>query len=178
MSKNREFLIELLENDNVVVQIEKEIEHLLLIIPELNSIIGFEHCHPHHHLNVWEHTLLALSYSKNQFKTRLSLLLHDIGKPFSYQRDGEIMHYRGHAEQSAIIAKSILERLGFDKNFINEVIEIIKVHDTPLSELFISAHPLLAKDIFEVQKCDVLAHNPEHNQKRLLYINKIGSILK
>ena len=54
-------------------------------------MIGFEHKHPHHHLDVWNHTLLALSYSPKDFDIRLVLLLHDIGKPHSYQ-DEEIRH--------------------------------------------------------------------------------------
>ena len=76
-------------------------------------MIGFEHNHPHHHLDVWNHTLYALSLSENNFDIRLSLLLHDIGKPFSYQ-DDEIRHFHNHPYVSFIMSKSILSRLGFN----------------------------------------------------------------
>ena len=175
--KNREFIIDLLTKDDVVCEIEKAIEQLLYFIPEIKGMIGFEHCHPHHHLNVWEHTLLALSYSDNNFKTRIALLLHDIGKPFCYQQDGAIRHYNGHAEKSVTIAEAILERMCFDLSFIDEVTEIIRRHDIPLSKSYIEKHPILAREIFAVQKCDALAHNPEYNQKRLDYISKIERIL-
>ena len=48
-------------------------------------------------------------------------LLHDIGKPFSYQ-DEEIRHFHGHPQISAQISKKILLRLGYDTNFINNVV--------------------------------------------------------
>ena len=178
ITDHRRFIIELLTRDTVVAEIQKEMEHLLLIIPEIGHMVNFEHQHPHHHLNVWDHTLLALSYSPNRLKTRLSLLLHDIGKPFCYQQDGNIKHYKGHAEQSAKIAESVLDRLGFDREFTKEITEIILRHDTPLSETDITSSPTLSAEIFEAQKCDALAHNPEHNSKRLVYIDKTEAIFQ
>ena len=78
-------LQEILLTDDIVKSINDNMDDLLLIIPEIKNMIGFEHNHPHHHLDVWNHTLLALSLSENDFDIRLCLLLHDIGKPFSYQ---------------------------------------------------------------------------------------------
>ena len=37
---------------------------------------------------------VALSNSNYDFEERLALLLHDIGKPFSYQDDGETRHFK------------------------------------------------------------------------------------
>ena len=153
----------LLTKDDVVSEIKKEMDTLLSIIPEIENMIGFDHCHPHHHLNVWDHTLLALSYSKNDLKTRLAVLLHDAGKPLCYTQDGEIRHYRGHAEKSAMLAKAVLERLGFDETFTANVVELVRRHDTPLREADIKADIVFSKELFEVQKCDSFAHNPEHN---------------
>ena len=53
---------ELLLADNIVESIHNNMDYLLQIIPEINYCIGFEHNHPHHHLDVWEHTLLALRF--------------------------------------------------------------------------------------------------------------------
>ena len=44
------------------------------------------------------------------FDIRLCLLLHDIGKPFSYQGE-EVRHFRNHAAVSANMSKIILKRL-------------------------------------------------------------------
>lgn len=173
---NKEFLVELLARENLADEIKRESERLFLAVPELEAMVGFEHCHPHHHLDVWEHTLLALSLSKNQLTTRMALLLHDIGKPSSYQEEGSVRHYKGHAERSAELAQAILNRLRFEEDFVNEVIALIRHHDIPLSEEEIDKSPRLSREIFDVQRCDALAHNPEYNQKRLAYIEKIEKI--
>lgn len=174
---NKEFLMDLLTQNDTVSEIRKNIGQLLSVIPELESMIGFEHCHPHHHLNVWEHTMLALSFSENQFPTRLALLLHDIGKPHCYSQDGEFRHYHGHAEKSAVIAQEILERLGFAKDVTETVTAIVRRHDTPLTQDDIVSSPKFAREIFEVQRCDAMAHNPVYNQKRLTYIAQTKQII-
>ncbi len=174
---NKEFLMELLTQNDAVSEIRKKTNQLLSVIPELEIMIGFEHCHPHHHLNVWEHSLLALSFSENHFKTRMALLLHDIGKPLCYQQDGEFRHYHGHAEKSAVIAQATLERLGFVEGFVETVTAIVRRHDTPLTKDDIVSSPILSREIFEVQRCDAMAHNPLYNQKRLTYIAETKKII-
>ena len=104
----------ILLSEDVVKSINNNIDILLEIIPEIKDMIGFQHNHPHHHLDVWNHTLLALSLSEPIFDIRLCLLLHDIGKPHSYQ-DGEIRHFKGHSLKSSIISKDILTRFGYDE---------------------------------------------------------------
>ena len=110
-------LEKILLSDNIVETINDNIDYLLDEIPEIKYMIGFPHNHPHHHLNVWDHTLLALSLSKKDFDVRLTLLLHDIGKPFSYQ-DEEVRHFRNHANVSANMSRTILNRLNFDDDYI------------------------------------------------------------
>ena len=108
MKEQRDKLYEILMNKNVVLSIRNNLDELIKIIPEIKYMINFPHNHPHHHLDVFEHTLLALSFSNASFDERLCLLLHDIGKPFSYQ-DGVVRHFKGHPEVSAIIAFVIFE---------------------------------------------------------------------
>lgn len=175
--ENKEILKEILIGDDVVGNIRQNIQYLTLIIPEICDMIGFEHKHPHHHLDVWEHTLNALSLSPNNFDVRLSLLLHDVGKPHSFQ-DGEVRHFKGHPEMSANITKYVLERLGFEDDYITYICEIISRHDTPLTEEDIIENIDFSKVIFKVQKCDALAHNPAKNKKRLEYIEKITKLFK
>ena len=68
----------ILLSDDVVKSIKENLKYLEEIIPEIKCMYGFEQHHPHHHLDVWNHTLLALSLSKKDFDVRLCLLLHDI----------------------------------------------------------------------------------------------------
>ena len=104
---NKDKLYNILTSDNIEISIKENLDYLLEIMPELKDMIGFPHNHPHHHLDVWNHTLFALSISQNDFDIRLSLLLHDIGKPHSYQ-DGEIRHFKGHPEVSSKMSKVLL----------------------------------------------------------------------
>ena len=165
-------LQEILLTDDIVKSINDNMDDLLLIIPEIKNMIGFEHNHPHHHLDVWNHTLLALSLSENDFDIRLCLLLHDIGKPFSYQ-DEEVRHFRNHAAVSANMSKIILKRLGFDDGYIKYVCYLIEHHDTPISnEQIVNDYDLCLK-LLKIQRCDALAHHPDKLEKRKKYIDEM-----
>ena len=109
----KEILKEILMIENVVESIKENSSQLFSIIPELKAMVNFPHRHPHHHLNVWNHTLLALSMSPKDFEVRLALLLHDMGKPFCYQ-DEEVRHFRGHPKKSAEIVSIFLDFVGLD----------------------------------------------------------------
>lgn len=172
---SKDFLKNILISDDVVDNIRANLQDLILIMPEIRDMIGFEHKHPHHHLDVWEHTLYALSLSPSDFDIRLALLLHDIGKPHSFQ-DDEVRHFKGHPKMSAQITEHILKRLNYNEEYISYICEIIKRHDTPITEEDIFSNTSLSKVIFEVQKCDALAHNPAKNQKRLEYIENVTKI--
>ena len=170
-------LISILLSDNIVDSINNNLDKLIVIIPEIKDMIGFKHNHPHHHLDVWKHTLLALSMSENDFKIRLALLLHDIGKPHSFQ-EGEIRHFKGHPKQSSIISKNILERLNFNKEFIRDICYIIEKHDTKITEEEIKNNYNLEYLRYKVQTCDALAHHPDKLEKRQEYLNSIVNMFE
>ena len=164
-------LQEILLSDDIVKSINDNMDELLLTIPEIKYMIGFEHKHPHHHLDVWNHTLLALSLSEKDFDIRLCLLLHDIGKPFSYQ-DEEVRHFKNHPKVSANMSKIILKRLGFDEDYINYICYLIENHDTPISDEQITNDYDLYLKLYKIQKCDALAHHPNKLEKRKKYIDE------
>lgn len=175
--KGQVLLKYILNSDDVVSSIRDNMKDLTALIPEINDMVGFEHNHPHHHLDVWEHTLKALSVSPNNFDIRLALLLHDVGKPHCFQ-DEEVRHFRGHPVVSAHMTNDILKRLKYDGKYVDYICEIISRHDMPLLEEHLVANMQLSKTIFEVQKCDVLAHNPDKNTKRLEYIDTTAKMFK
>lgn len=170
-------LEDILTSSSIIESINNNLDYLLKIIPELEYMIGFDHKHPHHHLDVWNHTLYALSLSENDFEIRLCLLLHDIGKPHSYI-EGDIRHFNGHALKSSEMTKEILERLNYDKSFIDEVCYLIKYHDTPMSKKDIQNNLELSIKRYKIQVCDALAHNPNKLDKRLKYLKKVRNNIK
>ena len=176
--EHKEYLLTLLSEDEVVPAVRADLERLLTVIPELRPMIGFQHCHPHHHLDVWEHTLLALSHAENVPKLRLAILLHDVGKPHCFRQDGDRRHFRGHPAVSATMTEQILTRLGFDPDFTKSVTEIVRRHDTSLTEEELRADLSLSLEILEVQRCDTLAHRPDRNEHRFAYLVRVREMLE
>ena len=171
-------LNEILLSEDVVKSINDNIDYLLEIIPEIKKMIGFEHKNPHHHLDVFNHTLLALSLSKNDLDIRLCLLLHDIGKPYSYQETSDgFRHFYNHPKISAQMSKSILERLGFEEDYIKYICYLIEHHDSPIKNDQIEDNYELCLKLFEIQRCDALAHHPDKLEKRKKYLEKTKKLI-
>lgn len=158
--------------------IEENIEFIKKIIPEITYSIGFEQKHPHHNLDVWGHTLGAMkNIEGNDMEVKMAVLLHDIGKPFSYQ-DEEVRHFHGHPEVSAKMAKKILNRLGYDEKFIDNVCYLVKMHDTIIDVNNLdNTYEMIMKRL-QVQYADAKAHAPEKIEKRVKFLDNIAKQLK
>ena len=172
----RQKIFDILMCDDIVDNICTNLDELLALIPEIKDMIGFEHNHPHHHLDVWNHTLFALSMAPKDFGIRLTLLLHDIGKPHSYQ-DREVRHFKGHPKVSSEISYQILTRLNFNNNEIDELCYLIRQHDNPINSNDINNNYLLSYKLFQVQICDALAHNPLKLEKRINYLLSVNEMI-
>ena len=170
-------LEKILLSDDIVDSINHNLDELLELIPEIKYMIGFDQKNPQHHLDVWNHTLLALSLSKKDFDIRLCLLLHDIGKPFSYQ-DDKTRHFKNHPIVSSEMSKKILKRLEFNDDYIEYICNLIKLHDTPITKEDINNDIELCKIRYEIQKCDALAHHPDKLERRIEYLKKTKQLIK
>lgn len=101
-----------------------------VILPELDRAMETPQNHPHHIYNVGEHILRSMKAVEPDKVLRLTMLLHDIGKPdtLTVDEDG-ITHFHGHAKVSAEMAEKILRRLKFDNATINMVCRLVLYHD-------------------------------------------------
>lgn len=169
-------LEQILLEEDVVKSIKDNFNYLIELIPELKDMIYFPQNNPEHHLDVWNHTLCALDFSKPDFDLRLSLLLHDIGKPHSYQ-DGVVRTFKGHPQKSSIITNDILNRFNYDKEYVNQITYLVKIHDNPIIRKQIKNNYELSFNRYLIQYCDGLAHNPYSLEKRIKYLNYILDIL-
>ena len=165
----------ILTSENIEEKIRNNEDYLFSLIPELKSEVGFEHKHPHHSFDVWNHTIEALKHIEPDFELRLIVLLHDIGKPFCYQEgtDG-VRHFKGHAVKSKEISKSILERLNIELK--DEILYIIENHDTIIDTNNINNREIEIKRL-KVQYADAYAHSPSTIQKRILRLNAIKELI-
>ena len=157
--------------DDVVTSILDYLDYLVEVIPEIQFMFGFSHKHPHHHLNVWDHTLYALGFSEKDFMIRLALLLHDSGKPFSFQ-EGEVRHFKNHPKVSTEITNYVLRQLSFDDDFIRDVCFLVLNHDTTIKKSFLENNYELALKLYQVQYCDCMAHHPDYLENRKKYLYK------
>ena len=163
----------ILKGHNVAEALTENMEDILKLIPEIRSMINFEHKHPHHNLDVWQHTLAVIrNLNTNDLELNMAALLHDIGKPVSYQ-DDEVRHFHGHPEKSYQITISILERLGYNKGFIDRVAYLVKTHDTIIDPTNLDSTYEMIKKRLKLQYADAKAHHPNTVEKRIKFLDSI-----
>lgn len=159
--------------NNVSVSIGENIEELIALIPEIKNMIGFDHRHPHHHLDVWNHTLEVLKNLDTQdLELNMAALLHDVGKPFSYQ-DEEVRHFHGHPEVSCKMAQQILTRLGYDEEFTKRVTYLVGTHDTIIEPSNLDNSSEMIQKRLQLQYADAKAHHPDKIEKRIKFLDSI-----
>ena len=168
----------ILTSEKVSAEILNNLDYLLTIIPEIKPMIGFDQKHPHHNLDVFMHTLKALENSKNDYIIRLALLFHDIGKSLSCVEEDGVRHFPNHPVISEMITRKVLTRLDYEESVINEVCYLVKFHDIPITKEDVEKDHNLQIKRYEVQRSDVLAHNPLMNSKRISYLIKTKKLFK
>ncbi|MBR3893864.1 MAG: HD domain-containing protein [Clostridia bacterium] len=140
-------------------------------IPELEACVGFAQNTKYHHLDVFAHSLAALSYCKtDDLVTRLSILLHDVGKPLTYTEDENGGHFSGHAAAGVELTERILRRLRFDNATQSAVTVLVERHDIPIVAEERAVKRLMRRmseenilRLMEIKRCDRLAHAPEYS---------------
>ncbi len=166
----------ILNSENISEALEKNEDIIFKEIPELKPEKNFNQQHPHHHLDLWNHTKCALSLSSNNEIIRISLLLHDIGKPVCYTLQNGVKHYKNHPEISANLSYKILKRLNYNEEEIELITFLIRNHDTKITEDNIKENCNLYYMLSQIQYCDALAHNPDYLEKRIKYLQEIREI--
>lgn len=126
-------LVKLLSGINALSVLMEYRDIIGQIIPELIPTFDHDQHSPYHKYDVYEHTARAVNaVPRNNDMTnllRLTMLLHDVGKPAAFRLDENGRgHFKGHAQIGAEMAKNILQRLKFDNKTIDTVHEIIYRH--------------------------------------------------
>ena len=101
--------------------------------PELGPLITLEQNTPWHCWGGWEHTVRAVEAAPADRILRLTMLLHDIGKPGCKSTDENgIDHFCGHPAVGAELADRMLRTLKFDNRTRERVVTLVKHHDVQL----------------------------------------------
>lgn len=128
-------LTKLLCGDNVFDVLTKYGSVIGVFIPELTLQFNFRQLGKKHGYDIWTHTAHTVANIENDPILRLTMLLHDTGKPATHalNEKGEST-FRNHAAVGGLIAENILRRLKFSKNYINTVSYLVSIHDKEVPE--------------------------------------------
>lgn len=98
------------------------------IIPELK--LGKNMDQPGHHItDVWVHSLDALEACPSTDPiVRLATLLHDIGKPTTYEKKEQEISFYNHDVLGARTASKIAKRLRFSKRDVQRIFILVRYH--------------------------------------------------
>lgn len=148
-----------------------------VILPEFDICMATPQNHPHHMYNVGEHILHSLTNIEADRILRISMLLHDIGKPATLKTDEDgITHFHGHNVVGEEMARKILKRLRFDNDTIYTVCKMVMYHDygnsvIPDMRIVRRAMNRIGEDVFPllfpVKRADVGAQSDYLRREKL-----------
>lgn len=147
------------------------------IIPMMCHTVGFAQRGGHHFLDVFEHSLLAVGVIAPELVLRLTMLLHDIGKPFVWDSSESLSYDRfdDHAAVSAKLAGKILRDLKYDNATRKDVVELIAHHNDILLSDPVNVRRALARlgevqtrRLVQVKVADLIAHDLAGEREKIL----------
>lgn len=147
-----------------------------VIIPEIADCHGFEQHTHYHDRDVWEHTIAAVCSIEPVLHLRLTMLLHDLGKPAAYSFYNGAGHFKGHGSISADIGRRTMNDLHFDSETSRKTLFLIERHDMVMTddEVLIKKHlnkfgNELYFDLLKVHIADDMAKSPDAQERIATY---------
>jgi len=149
--------------------------------PELGPLVTLEQHNPWHCWGGWEHTIRTVEAAPADLTLRLTMLLHDIGKPSRKSTDENgIDHFYGHPAVSAELADRMLRALKFDNATRERVVTLVERHDVqipPRSQVVRRWLNRLGPETFfqllEVKRADSMGQDYEKAKDRLAGLDEL-----
>ncbi len=155
-----------------------------VFLPEFDRMMTTEQNSKYHIYSVGEHTIKTMQNIEAVKLLRLTMLLHDIGKPEAKTTDefGQD-HFEGHAIIGLDIAKNIMRRLKLDNETIRNVLLLIRYHDWRFPAEIKNVRKAVCRigeDMFpnfiKVQTADALSKGDYKKEETLARIKKLGEL--
>ena len=154
--------------------------------PELEPLVTLEQNNPWHCWGGWEHTIHTVEAAPSDLVLRLTMLLHDIGKPACKSTDeNEIDHFYGHPAVSAKLADQMLRALKFDNKTRERVVTLVEHHDVQIPCRDRSIRKWLGRlgpetffQLLEVKRADGMGQAYELVKDRLTELEKMKTKAK
>lgn len=140
------------------------------IVPEVLELCGVSQ-KPAHSKDVYDHVLRVVERTPPRPATRWAGLLHDIAKPRTRSVEDGKVHFFGHEDVGAVMAREIMHRLKFDRPFIEYVSRLVKLHmranaylpewtDGAVRRLMLDAGDGLP-DLLELSRADITSYRQD-----------------
>ena len=166
MNTDNQKLIQILSGNITAEYIFKQQQYIINIIPEIKPMIGMQQNNPNHCYTVWEHTVYSIISVTDNIILRLTMLFHDIAKPYCYTQDENgIGHFYGHPKYSSDIATQVLKRLEFDNTILDIAVSVKRWLNKLGEEHF--------KMLIAVKKADIKAQSHSVQQQKLEQLKKL-----
>lgn len=103
---------------------------IFTVIPELEASDGCPQENSFHKYDVYTHSVVAMTGIENDPELRLTMLLHDIGKPFVRSTDEEgRSHFREHPKYGSMLCDSILSGFHTSNDTRKKIVTLILYHN-------------------------------------------------
>ena len=148
---------------------------IAVFIPEIKPMFDYSQHTKHHNRDLWRHTTYSVKSIDNMPLLRMSMLLHDSGKPKACRRDEDgTCHFKGHPKYSAEMAEIILRRLKYPTDFIETCITLIKYHDVrfngskrQLRHVMSAIGDKNVELLLKIQRADIMAQSDYKHKEKL-----------
>ncbi len=151
-------------------------------LPEALELRGISQ-QPAHSKDVFEHVLRVVAGTPPRPALRWGALLHDIAKPRTRSVEDGKVHFFGHEDVGAVMARDILRRLRFDRPFIEFVSKLVRMHmrvnaylpdwtDGAVRRLMLDAGDVLP-DLLDLSRADITSYRPEKVARAVARVNEL-----
>ncbi len=153
-------------------------------LPEVLELRGISQ-QPAHSKDVYDHVLRVVAGTPPRPALRWGALLHDIAKPRTRSVEDGKVHFFGHEDVGAVMARDILRRLRFDRPFIEFVSKLVRMHmrvnaylpdwtDGAVRRLMMDAGDALP-DLLDLSRADITSYRPEKVARAVARVNELES---
>ncbi len=134
--------------------------------------------------DVYAHVLRVVERTSPSLLARWSALLHDIAKPRTRSVEDNKIHFYGHEEVGAHMARDILKRLHFDNEFIEHVSRIVRLHmranaytsdwtDGAVRRLMLESGDVLP-DLLDLSRADITSYRADKVSRAAARVNELA----
>jgi poly(A) polymerase len=133
--------------------------------------------------DVYVHVLRVVERSAPRLVTRWGALLHDIAKPRTRTIEEGKVHFIGHEDVGSYMARDVLKRLHFDREFIDNVSKLVRLHmranayatewtDGAVRRLMLDSDDVLP-DLLDLSQADITSYRADKVARAVARVSEL-----